>query len=142
MKGLSPHRAALLIGALALLLPAGCASRDMVVEIHGAVMYDKPEIEAVSHVLEDRRPAGGVVVLVTLQGDPGLAATFDISPDIVDRVSMQEVEAGTYTGRFAFPANPGGGPYTVLGRLRHEDAGEVVLRDQEPITISLTDRAR
>ena len=93
MKGFLPHRARLLIGTLVLLLPAGCASRDMVVEIHGAVMYDKPEIQAVSHVLEDRRPGGGVVVTVTLEGHPGLAAPFDITPDIVDRVSLQEVVA-------------------------------------------------
>ena len=135
-----PHHSPLMLGMLLLFLPAGCARRDMVVEIHGAIMYDKPEIRAVSHILEDRRPMGGVAVTVRLQGDPGLEATFDISPEIVDRVPMQEVEAGTYAGRFAFPADPVGGPYTVLGRLQHEDAGEVVQRDPDPITISLIDR--
>ena len=86
MKALLLHRIPLLLGLLTLLLPVGCARRDMVVEIHGAIMYDKPEIRAVSHVLEDRRPVGGVAVTVTRQGDPGLEATFDISPEIVDRV--------------------------------------------------------
>jgi hypothetical protein len=30
-----------------------------------------------------------------------------------------------------------GGPFTVFGRVAHEKAGEVVLRDPLPITITL-----
>jgi hypothetical protein len=117
----------------------GCSgNKKMVLELQGAVMYEKPLLETVSHVLSDQRLDGGFAVLtVTLLGDPGLEATFDITPGIADRQPMTETQAGRYTGEFAFPLEMVGGPYTVLGRLRHDEAGESILRDPDPVIIPL-----
>jgi hypothetical protein len=110
----------------------------MVLDMSGSIMYEKPAIASVEHIVVDQRPRGGpVVVEVTLQGDQGLAASFDITPGIADRVAMAEVAAGRYTARFEMPAGTVGGPFTVLGRLRHPDAGEAVARDPVPVTIPL-----
>ena len=129
------------LAGAALLVLAGCGGSKHVLELHGAVMYDKPEIISVSHVLTDRREQGGAaVVRVTLQGDPGLVATFDISPDIAKLEPMTETGEGTYAGDFSLPPSVFGGPYTIVGRLKHEDAGEMVRRDPEPLTITLLDR--
>lgn len=111
-------------------------------EIHGAVMYEKPRITSVSHVLTDRREEGGAaVVAITMVGDPGLAASFDISQQIAVRQPMTETGAGTYVAEFSLPPDMFGGPYTITGRLEHEDAGEVVYRDPDPLTITLLDLA-
>jgi hypothetical protein len=125
--------------ALGLLpLISGCAKREMVVELSGTVMYEKPQIQSVSHTLTDERAEGGpVVVKIALLGDPGLQASFDIAPGIANRVAMAETTAGSYSGEFTFPPETVGGPFTILGRLFHEKAGEVVLRDPESITIPL-----
>jgi hypothetical protein len=120
----------------------GCANRKQVLEIRGAVMYEKPLITSVSHVLTDRREEGGAaVVTVTMRGDPGLAASFDISQQIAARQPMTETGEGTYVGELSLPSAMFGGPYTITGRLEHEDAGEVVYRDPDPLTITLLDRA-
>lgn len=130
-----------LSAALPLLVLAGCAGKEMTVEIHGAVMYEKPQIARVSHTVADQRAGGGgLVVTITVLGDPGLRATFDISPEIAARVPLEEIEAGRYEGRFSFPNDQTGGPFTIIGRLLHERAGEVTLRDPDPITITLLDR--
>jgi hypothetical protein len=101
-------------------------------------MYEKPRIADISFKVSDTRRAGGTVVVdVSLLGDPGLAASFDISPGIAEGEPMQETAEGTYAGRFAFPPDLVGGPFAVIGRLRHEQAGEVVLRDETPLSISL-----
>lgn len=127
----------LLIGVLMVVALAGCAGREMVVDLYGSIIYEKPQIRAVSHTLDDGRRQGGVaVVRVSIQGDPGLAASFDIYPGIVERYEMQETSAGNYTGEFRFLADEAGGSFTITGRLEHAEAGEVVLRDPDPLTIS------
>ncbi len=136
----TPRLAAILALPALLLLPlsAGCPKPKMVLELQGSIMYEKPTLREVSHTLTDRRAAGGrVVVEVTVLGDPGLAASFDVSPAIAARQPMVEAEAGRYVGSFSFPADIYGGPYTIIGRLQHERAGEVIRRDPEPVTITL-----
>jgi len=64
-------------------------------------------------------------------------ASFDISPGIAERQQMTEKTAGHYEAEFVFPKNTVGGPFSVFGRVAHEKAGEVVLRDAQPITITL-----
>ena len=113
----------------------------MVLELQGSVMYEKPGIREVSHTLSDRRADGGrIMIEVTVLGDPGLAASFDVSPAIAARQPMVETESGRYVGSFTFPADIFGGPYTIIGRLEHERAGEVIQRDPEPVTITLFGR--
>jgi hypothetical protein len=107
-------------------------------ELSGSVMYDKPKIISVTHTLADARSEGGVVsVRIVMVGDPGLKATFDISPGIAQREPMTESAEGSYVGRFDFPKSTVGGPFTIFGRVAHEKAGEVVLRDVQPITITV-----
>lgn len=121
-----------------LLLPVGCAARDVELELQGAVLYEKPRIERVSYSVADARREGGtVVVTVRVIGDPGLAATFDISPEIVDRAPMTEVADGSYEGTFSFPPTRIGGPFTIVGRLAHDRAGEVTSIDPQPLSIAL-----
>ena len=135
-------RPCLLAVAVGLLL-AGCASNKAVMDIRGAVMYTKPEITAVSHALVDRRTDGGaVVVTVTLLGDPGLKASFDINPGIAQRVAMRESEDGVYAGEFTFPTGTVGGPFTIVGMLSHEAAGEIVRTDPEQMFVPMVDRRR
>jgi len=124
---------------LAILLTSACARRNnMVMELSGTVMYEKPRIESVQHTLLDERDSGGPIsVQIVLRGDPGLQASFDITPGVADHVAMNEVEAGQYDARFEFAGTTVGGPFTVLGRVQHADAGEAVLRDAETITIPL-----
>jgi hypothetical protein len=124
--------ALLVVGSL-----AGCAKKDMVIDLYGSVVYEKPEILRVSHEMADnRREGGAVVVRVTIVGDPGLTATFDIYPGIVDHHPMTETsEGGHYIGEFSFPPDSLGGAYIATGRLAHADAGDVTLRDPAPLTV-------
>jgi len=125
------------IGLLALLL-TGCASRGAVLELQSSIIHESPKITRISHSVHDGRLEGGTVVIdVTVVGDPGLAATFDITPGIVASEPMQEVSDGRYAGKFAFPPERTGGPFTVIGRLRHDEAGEVTMKDPDQINISL-----
>ena len=136
------RRMALLISVVVAAAASGCASRTAVLEVSGSVMYEKPGIESVTHTVDDRRAAGGPArVAVTLVGDPGLAATFDITPGIVNRRPLTETSDGRYVGEFSFAADAVGGPYTIIGRLRHDQAGEAVVRDTEPIILSVPDRS-
>lgn len=139
MEGMiSKHRAmaGLVLGLL--VLASGCAKREMVVELSGTVMYEKPQIQSVSHTLTDARQEGGsVTVTIAMFGDQGLQASFDIAPGIANRVPMTETTAGSYAGEFTFPPETVGGPFTILGRVFHGKAGEVVLRDPESVTIPL-----
>jgi hypothetical protein len=113
----------------------------MLLDLRAIVMYDKPAIREIAHTIDDRRlDAGPFVIAVTLTGDPGLAATFDISPGIVDRQPMKEVEDGRYEGTFSFAPDLYGGPYWVTGRLVHERAGEHVMRDPVALTITVPER--
>jgi hypothetical protein len=129
-------------GRLALIIimmaACACARRQMLLELHASIKYEKPRISEISYQVVDSRAEGGTVVVeVSLRGDAGLQASFDISPGITERESMTEPEGGRYVGRFAFPRTVVGGPYTVTGRLRHEDAGEVVLKAPTSLTIPL-----
>lgn len=126
---------------LPLLLLAGCARNQMLLELRGTVMYEKPQIRQISHeVAEAGADEGTVAVAITLLGDPGLTATFDISPGVTERQAMQEVEDGRYEGKYSFARDVFGGPYWVTGRLRHEVAGEHMLRDPAPVMIAVPDR--
>jgi hypothetical protein len=119
-------------------LAGGCASREMVLELQGSVLYDKPSILSVTHSIEDRRGDGGtVVVTVRVKADPGLDASFDISPGIVERHALSESSAGAYEGAFALPRDLVGGPFTIIARARHAEAGEVTAKDPVPLTIAL-----
>ena len=116
----------------------GCARQQMRLELHASIMYEKPRISEISYRVDDsRREGGDVVVEVSLRGDTGLEASFDISPGVTERESMTESEDGRYVGRFVFPRTVVGGPYTITGRLRHEEAGEVILKDSTPLTIPM-----
>lgn len=127
-----------IVAALGLAVLAGCARRPVLLELQAALMYDKPAIEAIAYDVTDERDRGGtVVVRVTMTGDPGLAASFDISPGVAEREAMAETSAGRYTGEIALPDTLVGGPFTVIGRLRHDRAGEVSRRDPTPLTIAL-----
>lgn len=122
---------------------AGCARRSAVLELQAVVLYDKPVIRAIEHSIDDRRGGGGAVeVRVVLEGDPGLAASFDISPGVARQVALEERTPGRYVGSFVFPFDALGGPYTVLGRLSHARAGEVVAQDPTPIFIELPELGR
>jgi hypothetical protein len=104
-------------------------------------MYEKPKILEISHTVADSRlEAGSIVVAVSMTGDPGLVASFDITPAVADRQPMKEVEDGHYQGSFSFAPDLFGGPYWVTGRLRHELAGEHILRDPVPLTITVPSR--
>lgn len=123
------------------LILAGCASNKMLLDLRATVMYEKPSIREVSHTVADRRAdEGPLVVSVTMIGDPGLAATFDIAPGIVERHPMTEVADGRYEGTFSFAPDIFGGPYWVTGRLRHEQAGEHILKDPVALTITVPGR--
>jgi len=110
----------------------------MVLELQGSVLYDKPAIASVTHTVADGRTDGGtVVVTVRMLADPGLTASFDISPGIVERHALSETTAGAYEGAFAFPSDLVGGPFTIIARARHAEAGEVSVKDPVPLTIAL-----
>jgi hypothetical protein len=127
-----------LIGAILAVSFIACAKRDVTMDVQGAVMYEKPQIEEISHdVADTRREGGTIVVTVRLSGDPGLTASFDIRPNIADHEAMREIEEGSYEGSFSFSPDAVGGPFTIIGRLWHDKAGEIVLRDPDPLTISL-----
>ena len=128
---------------LAALAHAGCSGKKAILEFQSAVMYEKPRIDRVMHTLVDsRRDGGAVVAEITISGDPGLRASFDISPGIAEREPMTEGAGGTYIGSFTFPPELVGGPYTIIGRLEHEQAGEVTRRDTQSVTITILPPAR
>ena len=116
---------------------AGCARRELVIDLYGSIVYEKPEILRVSHEMTDNRREGGtVVVRVTIVGDPGLTASFDIYPGVVDHHPMTETsEGGHYVGEFSFPRDSLGGAFIATGRLAHAEAGDVTLRDPAPLTV-------
>ncbi|HKY31472.1 MAG TPA: hypothetical protein VJV23_02965 [Candidatus Polarisedimenticolia bacterium] len=116
-------------------LPA-CSGRSAVLDLYPAVMYDKPRITRIEHQLADARAEGGrAVVTVTMLADPGLQASFAIYPGVAETVPMHEVEPGRYVGEHAFPEPGMGGTYSITGRIRHDRAGEAVLRDPEPLIL-------
>ena len=135
-------RFARLACACALLAVAhGCARDRMVLELRSTVLYEKPRIRQISHTLSDARADGGrITIQVQMLGDQGLKASFDIGPGVVSQHPMAEAEAGRYVGEFLLPQEVSGGPYSIVGRLRHEKAGEVIMRDSETLTIPLLDR--
>ncbi len=128
-------RALLIVGVAGMV--AGCTQKKMVLDLYGSVIYEKPQIVEVTHSVRDERREGGTAVVeVAILGDPGLLATFDIYPGIVERAPMRETAAGSYSGEFEFSGNTLGGTFTITGRLAHPDAGEVVSRDESPLIIT------
>jgi len=124
---------------VAIVILPGCASREMVLELQGSILYEKPTISSVTHTVADgRRDGGTVVVTVHMLADPGLMASFDISPGIVERQDLPETSAGAYEREFALPVDLVGGPFTIIARVRHAEAGEVTAKDPVPLTISLS----
>jgi hypothetical protein len=124
-----------------LLLIVGCARNQMLLDVRGSVMYEKPNIQKISYTVADDRPdQGAFVVAVSMTGDPGLVATFDITPGIVSRQPMQEVQDGKYEGKFTFAPDVFGGPYWITGRVWHQKAGEHLLRDPAPLMITVPSR--
>jgi hypothetical protein len=124
-----------------LLIVAGCARNQMLLDLRGSVMYEKPKIQAIAYTVADDRPdQGKFAVSVSMTGDPGLVATFDIAPGIADRQPMKEVADGKYEGTFTFAPDVFGGPYWITGRLWHEKAGEHLLRDPAPLMITVPSR--
>ena len=116
----------------------GCSRNAAVLELHPAVVYEKPRIGSISHSVVDQRAEGGAaVVTVVIEADPGLEATFDIYPGVADRAAMREIERGRYVGEITIPTNRTGNTYTITGRVRHEKAGESVIRDPEPLIMYL-----
>lgn len=125
-------------GLVALLLLGGCARHQVVLDLQGSILYEKPEISGISYQVDDqRRSGGGVTVSVDMLADPGLDASFDILPGIADHHPMDETTAGRYAGRVQLPQGTIGGPFSVIGRVRHDRAGETTMRDPSPLTISL-----
>ena len=125
-------RALAVVGLLG--MTAGCTQKKLVLDLYGSVVYEKPEIAEVAHTVRDDRTQGGpAVVRVTILGDPGLAATFDIYPGIVERHPMHETAAGSYVGELEIQGESLGGTFTITGRLEHPDAGEAVRRDPAPL---------
>jgi len=124
-----------------LLIVAGCARNQMLLDVRGTVMYEKPKIQAIAYTVADlRTDRGEFVVSVSMTGDPGLVATFDIAPGIADRQPMKEVEDGKYEGKFSFAPDVFGGPYWITGRVWHQKAGEHLLRDPAPLMITVPSR--
>jgi len=127
--------------AVALLLAgglSGCSHNKAVLELHPAVVYERPRIESISHSVHDERAAGGAaIVTVVMVADPRLTATFDIYPGVADNVTMREIEAGRYIGELTIPPDRSGNTYTITGRVRHAKAGETVIRDPEPLIMYL-----
>ena len=96
----------------------GCASRELILDVHGAILYEKPEVRGIAYEVADgRREGGQLVVTVRLDGDPGLDASFDITPGVATAEAMREIEDGAYVGRFAFPRDVVGGPFTIPGSV-------------------------
>jgi hypothetical protein len=131
------------IAFVAICLTAGCSRHEAVLEIAPTIMYEKPRIEKVVHVLTDSRDEGGAaIVKVAMTGDPGLTAFFDIYPGVAMRQPMHETAEGEYVGEFSFPEAVVGGPFSIIVRLRHQEAGEVTWRDPDLITIPLLEPSR
>jgi OOP family OmpA-OmpF porin len=63
----------------------------------------------------------GYTVEVTMTGDPGLDATFDVEGRFEGR-AMREVEPGVYVGSFNVAAGEAGVPW-VVGHLGHAPSG-------------------
>lgn len=125
----------------ALVTLGGCAHTAASLEISGAVVYDKPRIVSITHELEDaRETGGGVTARIIVVGDPGLVATFDVTPDLAQNAPLVEVADGRYEATFDFPAETLGGPFTIVGHLKHELAGSATVRDETSITIPLPPR--
>lgn len=137
------RRGAAALAFAALCITAACTKHEAVLEIAPTIMYERPRIEKVEHVLTDSRYEGGAaIVKVAMTGDPGLTASFDIYPGVATRHPMSETSEGEYLGEFSFPEEVVGGPFTIIVRLRHQEAGEATWRDPDLITIPLLEPAR
>jgi outer membrane protein OmpA-like peptidoglycan-associated protein len=112
-------------GGLACLLAiAGCAGKkDLKLEMTRETVIHPPVISAIaldpSGVFDTR--GRGSTVNVTMTGDPGLDATFDVEGRFEGQ-TMEETEAGVYRG--SFEVVPGEeGDLWVVGHLVHAESG-------------------
>jgi outer membrane protein OmpA-like peptidoglycan-associated protein len=116
------------------LLPA-CARKNLQMDISREVHYEQPTISSVSHrLLQTPEGDNAGIVEITISGDPGLQATFDVA-DLAQGVPLEEApEGGFYSGRFRIRADQAG-TYPVLGRLTHPQAGTVSQLSSTPLVI-------
>jgi hypothetical protein len=125
-----------------MLLLSGCHRQKLVVDFQSTIMYEKPQITSISYsVTDQRREGGAAVVKIIVAGDPALQGSFDISPGIAVREPLTETVEGNYVGEFALPLATTGGPFTIIGRLAHETAGEAIQSDPTPLILSLIERS-
>ena len=84
-----------------------------------------PEIlETMNGLLNEWKVDENVRGVVFTSTKPGIfIAGMDVQ-QIAAREPMTETEEGIYVGVFSLPADMFGGPYTITGRLEHDDAGE------------------
>lgn len=106
-------------------MPAvGCAKKSKVLlEMTRETVVISPEIESVT-----LDPVGRVdtrdqdrTIRVTMIGDPGLSATFDVEGRLTDQ-PMEEAPVGTYTGSFTLPRGETG-ELRVSGRVVDPPSG-------------------
>ena len=118
-------RAASLVLAAALIAPfLGCAGKSKVqLEMTRETVLISPEIESVT-----LDPAGRVdtreaarTIRVTVAGDPGLTATFDVEGRATGQ-PMQETQPGVYTGSFTVPKGESS-EIQVVGHLVDPESG-------------------
>lgn len=97
--------------------------KKMKLVVERETVVHNPVIRSVSidgQKLLDTREQGHVVA-VSILGDPGLTATFDVS-GMFDGRAMSEGPAGTYRGSFAVPQGVQG-KIEVTGHLLHPPSG-------------------
>jgi peptidoglycan-associated lipoprotein len=110
--------------ALCFLLVAGCtAKKDIRLEMRRETVIHDPVISSLKI-----SPSGnidtrdrGYDVTVSMEGDPGLVATFDVE-GAFDGRSMEEVEPGVYRATFAVPKGATGS-VSAVGHLVHPPSG-------------------
>jgi outer membrane protein OmpA-like peptidoglycan-associated protein len=103
---------------------AACSTKKQIkLEMTRETVITNPTIDSLS-----LDPAGkvdtrerGYTVEVTMTGDPGLDATFDVEGRFQGR-AMSEVEPGIYVGSFNVAAGESGVPW-VVGHLVHVPSG-------------------
>lgn len=118
-------RSLLAAGGLVCLTAAlGCAGKtDLKLEMTRETVVRPPEISSVSlspsGKLDTRESAH--TITVTLRGDPGLRATFDVEGRLEGR-ELREVEPGVYRGSFDVGRGETG-ELRVVGQLMHDPSG-------------------
>ena len=121
-----PIRPIEMVVALSLVALPACSSRSQLkLELQREVVVGAPSISGATFDPSGRVDTRGVgrTVAVTMNGDPGLKASFDVAGKFSDR-PMQEVQPGVYRGLFEVQAGESGRP-AVTTRLLHVPTGAV-----------------